>query len=282
MIQILNFKITWYQLFKYCVYLAVSLNVYLFFREDLAVSSIIFAKGVSFKDIIVGYTGSIDTASWVILLIIFELQTYVIDDEKLKGGLQWVLKIISTICYVAISYSFYGFIKKFLWHLNFHEIKETLEICNHIGHSWLTGSDEYIPITAENCANLVSDGSCFSNGREKILTNTSNLFEAKKIALVDVMNSFAWLVVVIILEIDVWLQLRGKLKGITKKISTIVKIVAYTILIIAPVILCISGVILDFWDASLWIIAFIFIEMNIFKWQHGVKTEKITKWETTY
>jgi hypothetical protein len=49
------------------------------------------------------------------------------------------------------------------------------------------------------------------------------------------------LVVVIILEIDVWLQLRDKLKGIAKKISTVIKIVAYSILIIAAVIWGISG-----------------------------------------
>jgi hypothetical protein len=35
-----------------------------------------------------------------------------------------------------------------------------------------------------------------------------------------------------------------------------------------------SGDFLDFWDAFLWLVAFIFIEMNIFTWHSEVEEEK--------
>jgi hypothetical protein len=30
---------------------------------------------------------------------------------------------------------------------------------------------------------------------------------------------------------------------------------------------------LDFWDAFMWLVAFVFIEMNLFRWQAETKSE---------
>jgi hypothetical protein len=69
------------------------------------------------------------------------------------------------------------------------------------------------------------------------------------------------------LEVDVWLQLQGQLQGRILAISKWIKMVLYSILFAAAVYWGLLGDFLDFWDAFLWLVAFVFIEMNIFKWR---------------
>ncbi len=69
------------------------------------------------------------------------------------------------------------------------------------------------------------------------------------------------------LEVDVRIQLRRKVALTWEKVSLILKVVLYSTLFICAILWGIDGSFLDTWDASLWLIAFIFIEMNIFDWQ---------------
>lgn len=103
-------KISWFQLFKYIIYLLLAVNVYLFFNEEFSATTFRFEHGVSLSEIIVAYSATIDTATWVVLLIIFEFETYVIPDENLKGKLMWFLNGMSILCYIIIVYSFYAYI----------------------------------------------------------------------------------------------------------------------------------------------------------------------------
>jgi hypothetical protein len=41
----------------------------------------------------------------------------------------------------------------------------------------------------------------------------------------------------------------------------------YTVLFGAAVYWGVEGTFLDFWDAFLWLVAFVFIEMNVFEWR---------------
>jgi len=71
-----------FRVFKYSVYALLMLNVYLFFAEEWAASAHRFVDGVALADVIEGFAASIDTAAWVVLLLMFELETYVLNDEQ--------------------------------------------------------------------------------------------------------------------------------------------------------------------------------------------------------
>ena len=47
-----------------------------------------------------------------------------------------------------------------------------------------------------------------------------------------------------------------------------VKFALYATLFLAAGYWGVAGDFLDFWDAALWLFAFIFIELNVFEWQH--------------
>ena len=77
-------RLDWFSVFKYLVYAALVANVALFFKEDWEAASHVFQDGVRFAQIIEGFAPSIDTAAWVILLLLFELETCQLSDEVLK------------------------------------------------------------------------------------------------------------------------------------------------------------------------------------------------------
>jgi len=270
-------EIPWFQIFKYLIYGLLAFDVYLFFVEEFSATSFRFAKGLNFSEIIVAYSGTIDTAAWVILLIVFELETYVIDDDKLKGGLKWFLNVVSLLSYSVIVYSFYAYNQKLIWTYDFQQIGEAADVCKYMGQSWLEELDHFVEITSDNCGSLASSTELWGIPDQNIVADINTLTLTKRLALTDVLNSAAWLLVVLVLEFDVWLQLKHKLKGGLYLANKIVKFFAYTLLLLAAIYWGYTGQFLDFWDAFLWIVAFLFIEMNLFKWHEETEEEDAIK-----
>ena len=79
-------------------------------------------------------------------------------------------------------------------------------------------------------------------------------------------NAGTWLIIVVLLQAEVWLQLKDKLTDHLLRIDKISKGFFYSILFVCAAYWGIKGTFLDFWDAFLWLVAFIFIELNIFQW----------------
>jgi hypothetical protein len=63
------------------------------------------------------------------------------------------------------------------------------------------------------------------------------------------------------------LQERNLYEGLALKVSNVVKFVLYSILLVAAVYWGLKGDFVDFWDAFLWLVAFVFIELNVFEWR---------------
>jgi hypothetical protein len=262
-----------FQLFKYTVYIMLAMNVYHFFVEDFSASSQTFAAGISPLEIIKAFTATIDTAAWVILLLLFELETYVLDDDKIQGTLKWSLHLTRVLCYAFIIYSFYGYLSKYSMLHNVLQFSVD-DMCNLLGSSftYIEDIDEYMPLSAQNCG-AFNGQAVFNIAGTDILSNSFHLIEAQRLSLTEVINSGNWLIIVAILEMDVYLQSRGQLDGLLVSISKGVKVILYSILLLAAIYWGIKGDFLDFWDAFLWLVAFVFIEMNIFEWhQDTLKT----------
>ncbi|MDJ0653977.1 MAG: hypothetical protein QNJ40_07480 [Xanthomonadales bacterium] len=257
-----------YRLFKYSVYSLLAVNVFLFFLEDYRASAAIFSDGVSWRNVVEAYSATIDTAAWVILLLLFELETAVIDDEKLEGSLRWVLFGIRAVCYFFIVYACYGY-----W-VKWATVSQVLpfaidDACSLIGSdfTWVEDLDEYIPIDAASCQQLNKEP-LLQIAETQIIGTTTALTEAIRLAVVDIVNAMDWILVVLVLEIEVFLQPRGRLTDGMVSASKYLKVLMYSVLLACAIYWGIKGDFLDFWDAFMWLVAFVFIELNIFEW-HG-------------
>jgi hypothetical protein len=213
------------------------------------------------------FAATIDTAAWVVLILIFELQTSVFRGWKIKGVLRWTFHGITAVCYALIVYSLWGYVAK-LYTLFGYAPVELLDICSLVGEnaSIAVDLDEYVPLDASNCVAL-ANADLYQLDVRSIYAEQSSMSLQLWLAWVDVINAIAWVGVVIVLEADVWLQQREMLTERFTAFSRLSKVLLYGTLVAAAVYWAFAGDFVDFWDALLWLLAFIFIEMNFFEWQ---------------
>ena len=60
-----------YIAFKYCVYLLLTANLYLFFREEYLAIPALFPDGLNRSNVLEAYSATLDTLAWVVLLWLF-------------------------------------------------------------------------------------------------------------------------------------------------------------------------------------------------------------------
>jgi hypothetical protein len=262
---------TIFRVFKYTIYCLLAWNVWMFFQEDLAASAQTFGDNISWQNVVEAYSATIDTFSWVILLLLFELETAVIPDEKLRGGLKWALMAVRAVCYFFIVWSFYGYCVKF--GLVSNVIPFTIDnVCSLVGSefTYVDDLDEYLPIDAMACQAMAGQELLQIDGT-RIIGTVAALDAAWKLAVVDIVNAGDWLIIVVLLEVEVFLQIKEKLTDRMMITGKYIKGFFYLILFAAAAYWGLEGDFLDFWDAFLWLVAFIFIELNIFQWHEEVE-----------
>jgi len=263
-----------FTIFKWAVYILLAWNAGQFLQEDIAASAETFGNTISWRNIVEAYSAFIDTTAWLVLLLVFEFETAIISDEKLKGGLSWFLLAVKAICYFFIVYAFYGYISKYFVITNLIPFN-LADVCNLVGTDWnyVVNLDDYPPMDAAGCAAMQGQQLVQVAGTEIIGTRAA-LDSAWGLAVTDIINAGTWLIIVMLLELEVWMQLRDRLTDRLLSLGKYLKGFLYLVLFLAAVYWGFKGSFLDFWDAFLWLVAFVFIELNIFQWHEEVEEEK--------
>ena len=263
---------------KYLVYALLSFNVYLFLQEELGALEHTFVDGIEPGQIIQVFSATIDTTAWVILLLLFELETSVLEDSRIQGWVRWTLHGVRGLCYVAIVYAFTGYYAELATLYQVQPL-DIADACSLVGgeYSLLLDLDEYAPVDATNCMAMGSE--VYRLQGFDIIADSQVLDSARWLAWTDVINSGNWILVCLLLEVEVRLQLRGLLSDQIMQVTKYIKFVLYGILFAAAAYWGVAGDFLDFWDAALWLFAFIFIELNVFEWQ--TETSKSSTAATT-
>jgi hypothetical protein len=257
-----------FQIFKYVVYFFLAMNIYWFYAEEVLAARVQFPNGVGIMVMIEAYAATIDTAAWVVLLLMFELETYVLEDEHITRPVAWSLHGLRAVCYAFIVYAFYGYIANLFSLDGMTPLDNVTNLCTLAGDwSYSTTWDEYTEITAANCNTFSTASSFLSFNNMQAVVDLQGQKEIIALAWVDVINAAVWLLVVVVLEIDVRLQEKNRYEGAVLYASNTIKFVLYTVLLLAAIYWGFNGDFVDFWDAFLWLVAFIFIELNVFEWR---------------
>lgn len=252
---------------KYLTYALLCFNVYLFLDEEMTSLEYTFTGALEPGQLVQVFAATIDTAAWVVLLLLFELETSVLDDDRIRGWVKYTLHGIRLVCSAAIVWAFTGYYAELatLYQVNPLPVSDACQLLGQ-GYSVLVDLDEYLPLEAANCAAFGPE--LWRLDGFDIVADSDHLHGAQWLAWTDVINAAAWILVVVVLEVEVRLQLRGHLSRGVMKGTAWVKAVIYLTLFAAAAYWGYAGDFLDFWDAALWLFAFIFIEMNVFEWQH--------------
>ena len=273
---------TLFQLLKYSVYVLLAVNIGLFGIEEYTAAQLQFPDGIAAGDLIEAFASTIDTAAWVLLLLLFEIETYVLEDEQFTKRVTLSLHVTRVLCYTVIVYAFYGYAANLAFTHGVTALPEVTSLCALVtdGWSYAVDLDEYVAITSANCTSLSEQSSFLRFDTMPAAVDVPGLVDIQRLAWVDVINSGVWLLVVLLLEIDVRLQEHNRYEAAVFVASMGMKGVLYSTLFLAAVYWGIKGDFVDFWDAFLWLVAFFFIEMNLFEWHQDERQAQFAENET--
>jgi hypothetical protein len=266
---------TLFQLFKYLVYALLAFNIFVFWSEEHLAAIVQFPGGVGPADLIDAYAATIDTAAWVVLLLMFELETYVLEDHHYSPLVTRGLQAVRVLCYTFIVYAFYGYFVNLSFIYQATSLVGVTDLCTLVSDGWsyAIDLDEYAEVTTANCTTFSDAGVFHRFAGITAVVDSTGLADIRNLAWVDVINAAVWLLVVVILEIDVRLQERNRFDGAVLRISNAFKVVLYLTLLCAAIFWGFKGDFVDFWDAFLWLVAFFFIEMNVVEWRQEIKEQ---------
>ena len=258
-----------FQFFKYTIYVLLTINVYLFFQSEFAASAHQFRNGIAPGDLIEAFAATIDTGAWVVLLLMFELETYILDDRHFTRPVTLTLHTVRAVSYAVIIYAFYGYIVNLASLFDVSPMANVSNLCSLASDDWVyaTMLDEFTEITSTNCSTFSSASSFIQFDGLRAVVAANDLGTIRNLAWVDVVNAAVWLLIVVVLEFDVRLQEKNQLEGLALRTSSAAKVVLYSLLFLAAIYWGFVGDFIDFWDAFLWLVAFVFIELNVFEWR---------------
>lgn len=257
-----------YQWLKYAVYLALLANVFLFLREEIDSAGALNTSVTGFVSFFQIFSTTIDTAAWLALLIFFELETYVLSDNTLRGGTGRLIHLTRLLCLATISVACFGYFAEFVELMGTYAI--TASNCASIDGSWsvLINLDKFAPLDSDPC---VSGEWVALTSYERVIASPESYQRAVLLAAVDFINAAAWILVVIVLEIEVRAVLASSVSTryafSASRVISPAKRFLYFILFAAAVYWGFEDDFLDFWDAVLWLFAFFVIERNVVTWR---------------
>ena len=98
------------QTLKVIIYSLLLINFVLYIIDDIRAASITMKDGGSILDWTQSFATTIDESAWLILLFLFELETYLLSDKTWNIPIfNRAMYLVRAFCYVFLAHSVYAF-----------------------------------------------------------------------------------------------------------------------------------------------------------------------------
>jgi hypothetical protein len=253
---------TLFRAFKYLLFGLFTFNLFYYLGEDLDAYRYL-SSDASLGQILETFAVTIDFVAWMVLLALFELETDFFSKEQLQGKLKWAFNATVLVCYPVLVYAFYGYVVALVDFRGYEPIASET-VCELVDQDFAYVSMEarFLPLDRENCVAL-SGGEVFKHRTDKVISAAPPLAASVNLAWIDVANAGAWLLVVLLFEVEVFYQARGSLTRLWLAVIKTSKAVLYVTLLGDAILWTIYGAFIDSWDAYLWLLAFILVDLNV-------------------
>jgi len=256
---------------KWTVYTLLLINFVYYIFEDWDRASHVLHGGSTFLDWTAEFANSIDESAWFLLLLMFELETYVFEDKDLKGWLAHTVRGIRLACIVLIAHTIFAYADTVMDYLPTVPVENISTLCD------LTDEDvsyvynlDYTEVTSQTCAGLSTATEFYWVADDPVVTDLAGLKLERDLAWVDLAEAVIWLLILLAIEVIVRMQSHGVTGG--KLMSTLnrVKFLLYAILISFGVYWAWLSHWLYLLDELVWIGGFAAIEMNVSEWREEI------------
>jgi hypothetical protein len=263
------------QAFKWVVYTLLIINWVHYLRQDWTRASHTLTAASSLLDWTSAFATSIDVTAWFVLLAMFELETYVLDDEAWTGWVAQVVHGIRLLCFLMIAHTVYAFSVAVADHGDSAPVDGVADLCGLSGQgvSYVYNL-EYTEINDETCSRLPPGRQFYWVGEGPVVSDRDGLELERDLAWADLIEAVVWLIILAAIEIVVRLQERGITGGWLLAAMNLSKRVLYLVLIGLGVYWAWLGHWLYFWDELVWIGGFAAIELNVSEWRSEILEKK--------
>ena len=266
------------QTIKWVVYTLLIINFAFYIMEDWERTLYNLNATSTLLDWTREFAVSIDETAWILLLVMFELETYTLSDEAWTGWVAHTIRGVRIFCFVMLAHTIFAYVGEII------DLKPTVPVENVSELCAMTDSNvsyvfnlEYTPITEETCSGLSSDSRFFWRTENMVVTDTDGLKLERNHAWADLVEASVWLLIILAIELVVRLQGRGVTGGPLIATVNAMQTLLYLILLVIAVWWATLSHWLYFWDELVWIGGFVAIEMNLSKWRDELLEEKDSK-----
>jgi len=263
-----------YQWIKAALYALLLANFGYYLVEDWSRTRFSLTDAASFYDWVREFNTSLDEVAWFTLLLIFELETYFLDESGWSPGMARIVFLIKLITFCLVGHTLY---------VNFTALTEILgpvsgsaatDLCDltGTGQSWLFNLD-YTLITSETCDGLPQASQYWEIPGKPVVTSSAGLDLARRLAWCDAMETAAWLSVGASMEAAIRITDRGVTSGKVVTALSWLKFGLYALILALGIYWAYFGHWVYLWDELLWIFGFAFLEVNLDGWRGDIDNE---------
>jgi len=263
------------QAVKWTVYTLLIINFVFYIFEDWNVAVHTLHAGSTFLDWTGEFATSIDESAWFILLFMFELETYVLEDENLEGWVGRTLHGVRLVCYVMLAHTVYAFTIVVIGLQPTVPVEDVSNLCDMSSAkvSYVYNL-EYTEVNEQTCAGLSGDSQFYWLAEDPIVSDMAGLRLERDLAWADLAEALIWLLILLAIEIVVRLQGQGVTGGTVISTAKALNKFLYASLIALGVYWATLSHWLYLWDELVWIAGFAAIEMNVSQWRDDLLGEQ--------
>ena len=261
------------QTIKWSVYALVIINFGFYIRNDWIIAGHTLYVGSSLLEVSRAFATTIDESAWIILLLLFELETYLLSDEPLSRTKTLLMQGVRVVCYISLAHTLYAYGVYLTEIYASVPVEGVTNLCQLIEKDLSYAFNlAYSDINSSNCASLSSANQFFYVDPPTffIVEDAAGLAIEKELAWIDMFEAIIWLLILLSIEVAVWLQDRNIGEGIIFKGLGIAKLCLYSLLWAAAGYWIYRGHYMFAWDEFVWIAGFVAIEMNIVEWRDEI------------
>jgi len=261
------------QTIKWSVYALVIINFGFYIRNDWVIAGHTLYAGSSLLEVSRAFATTIDESAWIILLLLFELETYLLSDEPLSRAKTLLMQGVRVVCYISLAHTLYAYGVYLTEIYASVPVEGVTNLCQLIEKDLSYAFNlAYSEINSSNCASLSSANQFFYVDPPTffIVEDAAGLAIEKQLAWIDMFEAIIWLLILLSIEVAVWLQDRNIGQGIIFKGLGIAKLCLYSLLWAAAGYWIYRGHYMFAWDEFVWIAGFVAIEMNIVQWRDEI------------
>ena len=147
------------QVLKIAIYSLLFVNFILYIIDDVRIASYTMRNGGSILEWTRAFATTIDESAWLILLFLFELETYLLSDQTLSRPMfNRLMYSVRIFCYIFLVHSVYAFSVIYIDLLQVNSIIGISNLCELVPMDLsFVRNLAYTEIDLKNCLTLSSD-----------------------------------------------------------------------------------------------------------------------------